>query len=353
MRKIKFFILILLVALISVALPTVVKAADITYETEIYDSINTAIYVTGLENDLEDGYGYYFHVTQDNNISTETLILNASYGKYSSLFYDSTIGKFYTKVSQYFGIFEKTGDYYIYLLKGKVSDKSTFEVIDGPTKLERPKSLPNGSRIQVNYGSSSTSFYVNQFGYNIKMFGTDRKIKFHVGKISDKNILRKISDKDIGAYDELYEYAQQSDNYIYSGEFDTTKTGVLDYNILDGNMTAIPGEYYFGYYELDDEDGKYVKLDDVRAYTADKNGILSGFAKYEEPEDNNQNSNITAPNISTVNSTIQNTKNTNDATAKTGNLPKTGKNVLIGITVLLFIVVGVFTYFKYSYLKDI
>ena len=31
MRKIKFFILILLVALISVALPTVVKAADITY----------------------------------------------------------------------------------------------------------------------------------------------------------------------------------------------------------------------------------------------------------------------------------------------------------------------------------
>ena len=122
----------------------------------------------------------------------------------------------------------------------------------------------------------------------------------------------------------------------------------LDTEKYEMIATGTKDEYPFEFYN-----GKYVKLDDVRAYTADKNGILSGFAKYEEPEDNNQNSNSTAPNISTVNSTIQNTKNTNDATAKTGNLPKTGKNVLIGITVLLFIVVGVFTYFKYSYLKDI
>lgn len=354
MKRLKHFMLALAIVLISFTLPTVVKATNVTYKAKIYTSISTDVYVNGLDKNLEEGYKYYVHIAQDNTIDTNTLISNVSMAKYATLSYDNTSNQYHLGISSYSGIFEKTGDYYIYLMKGKMGDKSTFEVLNGPTKLDAPENLSLGSRINVYYSSNSTSVYIKQFSYYTKMYGTDRKMKFHIGKISDKNLLKELSNNNSNANEKLYEYAKQSSNYIYSGEFDTTKTAVMDYNILSGKMTVEPGEYYFGYYELDDENGTYVKLDDIQAYKATQDGILDNFTSYDgSDEEVDENSGNTASNTENENVPTKNNNNNNDATAITGKLPKTGKSVTIVASILLVVVVGIFAYFKYSYLKGI
>lgn len=145
---------------------SLVNAANISYKTEYYSAIDTAIYVNGLDNNLEEGYSYYIYVTQDNTTDVDTVISNANMAHCDGLKYDSESNQFYLKVSAHNnGNFEKAGDYYAFIVKGKVTHKNTFSLIDGPTKLERPKLLANGDRITVNFTQNATSYYIRQYNY--------------------------------------------------------------------------------------------------------------------------------------------------------------------------------------------
>ncbi len=177
-----------------------VNAANISYKTEYYSAIDTAIYVNGLDNNLEEGYSYYIYVTQDNTTDVDTVISNANMAHCDGLKYDSESNQFYLKVSAHNnGNFEKAGDYYAFIVKGKVTHKNTFSLIDGPTKLERPKLLANGDRITVNFTQNATSYYIRQYNYYTRMFKTDRKVKFYLGKIEDENGIYTNMD-DVQAY---------------------------------------------------------------------------------------------------------------------------------------------------------
>lgn len=363
MTKVKYLLMIILAILILFLTSTVVNAADITYKTEYYDSINTAIYVNGLDNNLEDGYNYYIYVTQDNTIDTSTIISNAKMAKYTSLFYDENTNQFYIKTSSYFGIFEKSGDYYAYIVKGDISEtgmagtNDSFTFVDGPTKLERPPLLENGKRITADFNQNSASYDISQYDYYTKMYGTDRKVNFYLGKLEDTTILTKLSDKTDDAYDVLYTYAKNNNNYVYSGSFDTTSTGTLDYNIWKDYTGLKAGDNYFVYYKLDDENGTYIEMDDVQAYTVNSLGILVKFSTYvanneDDKETNDSTETLTSPVDSP--SSPEKEPEENDETISSGKLPYAGQE--IGIFAVITIIVlsgGAYTYFKYNRLKDI
>lgn len=112
-----------------------VNAINITYKTEYFSSIETAIYIDGLDNNLEEGYNYYI-------IYTDTVISKANMANCDSLKYDSENNRFYLKTSAHnMEIFEKAGNYYAFIVKGQITHKSSFSLIDVPTKLERPNCL--------------------------------------------------------------------------------------------------------------------------------------------------------------------------------------------------------------------
>ena len=148
---------------------SLVNAANISYKTEYYSAIDTAIYVNGLDNNLEEGYSYYIYVTQDNTTDVDTVISNANMAHCDGLKYDSESNQFYLKLRA------------------------------GPTKLERPKLLANGDRITVNFTQNATSYYIRQYNYYTRMFKTDRKVKFYLGKIEDENGIYTNMD-DVQAY---------------------------------------------------------------------------------------------------------------------------------------------------------
>ncbi len=350
MTKAKKILLAIIAILFAILIfPTIAKAANITYKTEYYSSINTAIYVNGLENNLEDGYDYYIYVTQDNTTTTDTIFNKATFAQLDSLFYDSISNQFYIKVSTNTGIFEKAGDYYAYIVKGKVAQGSTFTLIDGPTKLERPNLLPNGERIEMHFNKNGASYYISQYDYYTKMFGTDRKINFHLGKIEDTTILTKLTNKTSDAYDALYNYAKNNTNYLYSGNFDTTSTATLNYNIWQDYTGIKDGEYYFVYYELDTENGKYIQLDDVQVYTG-KNGLPDEFVAYN-PSTGGTQTPGTQQNPSTNNSGTSNNKQ--DSTTAKGILPYTGLSIGIITMIILVAIGGTYTFIRYNRLKGI
>lgn len=359
----------LLIALFSILLvlffkTNIVYANDITYKTEFYTSTNTSIYVNGLDNNLEDGYNYYIYITQDNTIDEETFLSNARYAKYDALSYDKEKKCFYKKTSSYFGIFEKTGDYYAYIAKGNISETGiagttdSFTFVDGPTKLERPSLLPNGQRIKVYYNENSISYYIKQYEHYTKLYGTDRKIEFYLGKIEDESLLIKLSDNTSDAYDTLYNYAKENNTYLYSGSFETTSTGIVDYNILQDFSGLEKGENYFVYYKLDNENGLYVEMDDVQAYTVNSSGFLDKFSKYNAKESNSKQEeelqNIEeSEDLSEENSIISKTKKDKDSTNTIDKLPYTGVSIKIFLILGLCFIILSFTYLKYEKYKNL
>ena len=375
MLRIKRFLILVLFFLILFGISNVVNAADISYKTEFFTSINTAIYVNGLDNNLESGYNYYIYVTQDNTINIDEIISKAKMAKYDSLQYDLNNQQYYLKTSQYSGIFEKSGDYYAYIVKGDISKtglagtEDSFSFIDGPTKLERPASLLNGNRITMSFTNDGATYYIKQYDYYTKMYGTNRKIYFYLGKLEDTNILTKLSNKDSDAYDMLYSYAKNNSNYVFSGNFDTTSTGVLNYNIWKDYSNFKNGEYYFVYYKLDDENEIYINVDDVQAYTVNSLGILDNFSKYTFiPENEEKTKNKEEVEDSISESTEQQLSNqkeetlaqenkgtsNNDKTIVSRELPNTGQKVRIYLIPICTILIGgILAYFKYRKIKDI
>lgn len=366
MKKLEMLIVTVLLFLFIIFLSSTVDATNITYKTEYYDSINTAVYVSGLDN-LEEGYKYYIYITQDNTISPDKIISNAKMAKYDSLNYDETNNKFYIKTSSYFGVFEKAGDYYTYIAKGKIGHNDTFNFIDGPTKLERPALLPNGERIKADFNENGTSYYIKQYDYYTKMHQTERKVNCYLGKIEDETILTKLSDKTSDAYDKLYNYAKDNKNYVYTTSFDTTSTGRLDHNIWEGYTEFKEGEYYFVYFQLDTEDGTYIEVDDVQAYTVNNKGILGKFSTYVA--NNNKGEDISTENPEhTKDDTKQQASDTKTSTqekdsieksdtnktASVNTLPHAGIYTIKIISIILVVIgSGIFSFFKYNRLKNI
>ena len=86
---------------------------------------------------------------------------------------------------------------------------------------------------------------------------TKRNIKLKIGTISDNTILRSIQKGENGCLTKLLNYAKSS-KAIY-----TTTVPLGTSSSITDKFKIVDGAYYYVYFELDDENGKYYPVEDV------------------------------------------------------------------------------------------
>lgn len=194
-------------------------------------------------------------------------------------------------------------------------------------EINRVPQWPLGTRISGFFTYEETSLIL----YDYYEAG-NKTIKYKIGKITDKSILRSIKNGESGCLSELMKYAKNASNG-YSG---TAKTGQTDEIVSKLNLSN--DEYYYVYMELDTENGKYYHIEDVSLYQAK---YLSGINKWylynyldqefvwnlgEEPQQDN-------------NTTVDNTISKDI-------IPNTGKTLAFSLLVIGVSTLGILGYKK-------
>ena len=136
-------------------------------------------------------------------------------------------------------------------------------------QIERPELPPIGSRIDAYlYVKGSCSIY--QHTYSDSSY--DRKINYKIGKVNDINILKAFKSNETEGFKQLLDYAKKNPA-VTEG---TLSVDESNYNPIDDVSLEEKG-YYFAYYSMDDENGKYYPLEDVQIYI-ESLGTLYHFA---------------------------------------------------------------------------
>lgn len=138
-------------------------------------------------------------------------------------------------------------------------------------KVDRP-ALPNyGHRLDIFFVyKEHLSVYQTVYGIS----SPNRKMKYKIGKITDVNLLKTFKTDEVKAFNNLYTYAK-SDKGFYSG------TAIVGDEQQANPITSLNIEassYYYCYMEMDDENGKYLPIDDVAIYQGSTDGTILHFA---------------------------------------------------------------------------
>lgn len=326
---------------------------NITYTAKYKDAISYDITISGL-GAPEENYRYYALICQEKDVTTSDFV--TTFSKKFSIEYDETTkewdgntGSARDGVKGY-DVFERTGQYYGYIARTKSDSGLNYEILDGPTEVATPELPPIGERISIHSSwASKTSCYIkvnahNTMGYN----GVQRTIRFYLGEVTDQNLLQELSEKGTAAYDKLLQYAKEQSVNLKEDSFKDTVSGLLDYNIAQ-NYPIENGKYYFLWTILDDEDGTYVKVEDVAIYNGEVSNSgkvgLNSF-KYTPPQQENTN------NVANSNQINQNTTN-NDPTVANKQIPKAGFSVLGIIAIIIAIGAVVVFYIKNKEYKQV
>ena len=252
----KKILLVLLFVLFTIGIGGYVSATNenIAYKAEYKDALSYNLTITGLEAP-EEGYIYKAMICQETDITSGDFYSTG--GKHFLIEYDATTNTWkgntvgaHDGITKTYGVFEKAGQYYVYVAKGK-EGSSNYEILDGQTKIETPDLPPLGERISIHptYTSTQYSIQVNALDTMLHN-GVQRTIRFYVGEVTDEELLKKLSENKESAYDELLQYAKEQEPNLQEDSFQDTKTGILDYNIV-ADYPIENGKYYFIHSILD------------------------------------------------------------------------------------------------------
>ncbi len=155
------------------------------------------------------------------------------------------------------GIFEKTGDIYLYVCEeqinyesGEIEHKFLLS-----SKIERPAQKNLGSRMKAFFFSDYTSTFLYEPNDM-----NDRNINLKIGKITDTSILLSIKNNEKNALSKLLSYAKSAES-IYTGKVALGRSETITKNINIEHEV-----YYYVYMVLDDENGTYYPVEDVSLY---------------------------------------------------------------------------------------
>lgn len=263
---------------------------------------------------------YYMYISKNKNENITSIPENAAI----IVIDNEGIGKAIFNGEEASKILEYTGTNYIYIIEKNVNDNTQTVILKAK---EMPTiALPSlGLRLDMLLAEPT-----NTKVYNIVRMNDNRKITYKIGKITSNDILRSFKkDSSSVAYSKLLDYAKNA-NYMSTG---TITTNGLDYNIVN-KLNIEKGAYYFVYMVVDNENGKYIDIEDVAIYTESnvKEGnalIHFDFAdiEVEEEEDN--------------------------TVVPDAKLPQTGVSYIIMIAIGIVVVVGIIAYKKYKKYIDI
>lgn len=271
---------------------------------------------------------YYLYLTNGNNKPTlsvsDTNFINKGY--YTSQ--DATRFQNFSQSLTGEGeqILEKNGDIYAWIVESKLNsdNKRENKFILESYKVERPALLKLGERFSVYFLKEKTSV----FNHNINgASNEERKLKVKIGTISDNSILKAIKNNESGNLEKLLTYSKSAKS---------TYTGTLPMNestsIVD-KIGVVDGQYYYAYFELDDENGKYYPIEDVMLYQGKVDSSAKVLLNYKDAQ---YKWNITDDSTSTP---------TDTTITPDKKLPQTGEKIAIigtiGIAVVVTIVLGI------------
>lgn len=199
-------------------------------------------------------------------------------------------------------------------------------------EVERLPQSPLGTRIRGYFFDEYTTTFLWDY-YD----STDKEVKYKIGRITDQAILKAIKNGETGCLDKLMTYAKNATNG-YTGSCE-----VGDSDPIISRLGLIDDAYYYVYFELDTENGKYYPIEDVGLYQA--RVISTGNYLYNYLDDE------FVWNLSDEGTSTQ--EKPKDDTVSNEKLPNTGKNIIVTIVVLSLATAGLISYKKIKMLKGI
>lgn len=345
------------------------------FQNSINININEPVWTEVRDIDYSfDETTFFMNIPEIQGIENHTYHLFVTFGNEKINIEQDEDGKiinsFYSSDNSIQGMFdfesalEKSGDIYVSIVEEQQdyskSEKTYInKIILENKKIERPEQKGLTKRIyaiffDLNNEEEENLIFVSE-PHNI-----ERKLNVYVGKITDVSILNSIKNKESDGMSKLLNYAKNNSNE--SNKYTLTKqkdsTGSFLAGELINNATFDIGEYYYMYYVLDNENGKYISVEDIGLFYAvsnDQSTYLSSqddsrfeWKDFDVNDDNNNQDNsqqdTQKPN---------DTNNTNDETVAKEPIPHTG----LGIGLLLFIsivlVLVITMYKKVNYYKGI
>jgi len=254
----------------------------------------------------------------------------------------------------YVTIVEYDGSGYVNAIGTGANPKDFHKTVVTKKKLERPATLPLTNRMTGYFFEEYSTIFDWEIGGN-----GERKCNIKVGRITDNNILRAIKNGEKNCLSNLMSYAKKTDA-LYQTQLKADYS--LNQKSIIGQFPIVDGAYYFVYFSLDTENGKYYPIEDVMLYQGYWTNVKF-LCNYLDDrfvwniEDENPPS---APANNIVVSTDKPVTNSNKPTSVTGNIdntkasgkiPQTGSipTVALGILVVITLVGGVAYYQNRKY----
>ena len=247
---------------------------------------------------------------------------------------------------------ELNGDIYLWLIEEQ-RDNSTKETVHKAIikakKLERPAQKIIGRRMSGFFFKNSTDIYLSTpRGYSLAK-STTRNVKIKVGKVTDQSILRSIKNSESGCLQKLMDYAKKADA-VYT----TTLAVKSGQDGITPKMNLVDDAYYFVYYQLDDENGKYYPGEEVSLYQACISDDLAIISLHNYLDDKFEwklaaepKPSATPTPKSSTTPTATPTPSTTDTTVADGKIPQTGESFAVIAIIGITMVVGIIGIVKY------
>lgn len=230
-------------------------------------------------------------------------------------------------------VLEEYGDIYVSVVEYDAKTKKE-EMVLTSKKVTRPSLNSLGQRLKIYMFADETSFFV----YDNKYDGIERNVKLKVGKVTDNSILKSIKNGDADCLNKLNEYAKK-DNGIYSKTFKISKN-TNNLGAFTQDMKLKNKEYYYVYTYLEDENNKYVGIEDIslcQALSTSKGYTLIDYLSDQFKWNISDNKSNNAKDNTTANKII----------------PFTGTSITLIMSVIFLLAVTITCYIKNKKYKDI
>lgn len=351
--------------------PTFTDFSNATFSVT-RDDISFYLNITGATLKKEDRRSYYLFLTNGNeepNIRYSTSgYLDADLGKEAIYIRNEkeSMGSYLTSRLEkagdiYATIVEYDGEGYMSAIGTDKTAKDFHKVVVSKKKVTRPQPLPITQRMTGYFFKEHTTIFEWEMGGSNK----DRKCNIKVGRVTDNNVLRAIKNGEKNCLSNLMNYAKNADA-VYQTQLKADYS--LDQRSIMNEFQGIDGAYYFVYFSLDTEKGKYYPVEDVMLYQCVKRNDLNDLLNYldknfawnieEAPEPSKPGNEIVVP--PTKNNTVTNSNKPTgitgnmDNTKAGGTIPQTGSMPMITICILAVILLaGGFAYYQNRKYKGI
>lgn len=258
-------------------------------------------------------------------------------------------------------IIEKTGKIYMYIVEeqsdySKEGNMKTSKVLVQKEEITRPAQNEITKRISNIYFSESDnkggSVYVNE------PFSENRILNIKIGRITDKTILNAIKNKEATGMTQLISYAkQQTDAKGYK----IISNGERNNKLKNIDIDFTKGDYYYVYFSMNNENGKYVDVEDIMLYRVstgsnEENGFFVSSMndnKFQWSEDDSASPTPTVTPAPEEDGKDDSNTKKDDTTIKTDKLPQTGVGIGLTLSILLVALFGVVMFKKVRDYKEI